>query len=52
MFTKIKNFLSYIFQESTYSSELERYIVAHAPKSVYDVEKLTQEFDKHQIKGL
>lgn len=45
-------FLKELFKPSTYQSELERYIVAHNPQSTYDVEKLTQEFDKKQIKGV
>ena len=45
-------FLKDLFKPVTYQSELERYIIAHHPQSTYDVERLTQEFDKKQSKGV
>lgn len=39
-------------QKTTYGSELERYIVARNPQSTYDVERLTQEFDKKNSEGM
>lgn len=41
-----------IVKQETYQSELEKYIVAHNPQSTYDVEKLTQEFDRRKTRGL
>ena len=38
--------------KNPYGSELERYIVSHNPQSIYDVEKLTQEFDKKNSEGM
>ena len=36
-------------QSSTYKSDLEQYIIANNPQSTYDVEKLTEEFDRRLV---
>ena len=40
----IKSFVEY----GSYRNKLERYIVSHNPQNIYDVEKLTEEFDRTQ----
>jgi len=36
---------------SDYGSKLEEYITSHNPKSTYDVEKLTKEYEEKQSRG-
>jgi hypothetical protein len=34
-----------------YSSMMERYIISGYPKSIYDVERLTREFEQKLLRG-
>lgn len=37
------------FSQHSYHSDLERYIISHNPKNQYDVERLTEEFDRRRF---
>ena len=41
----LKKWLSH----ETLSSELERYIASHNPQSTYDIERLTEEFERRRF---
>lgn len=41
-----------LFIKDTYGSKLEEYITSHNPTSTYDVEKLTNEFNEKQNRGI
>ena len=48
MFTKLyQHWLS----QFSYGSMMERYIISGYPKSIYDVERLTREFDLKLSRG-
>jgi hypothetical protein len=48
MFTRI---FQRRWHQFSYSSMLERYIISGYPKSIYDVERLTQEFEQKLSRG-
>jgi hypothetical protein len=39
------------FDQRSYGSMMERYIISGYPKSIYDVERLTREFDLKLSRG-
>ena len=51
MFTTIIAWLTRL-SESTYQSQLERYIASHAPSSVAEVEYLERQYSKQNRGGL
>lgn len=51
MFTALIAWLTRL-SESTYQSQLERYISSHAPTSVAEVEYLERQYSKHNRGGL
>lgn len=52
MFIYIRQLLSKVFAHTGYQSQLDRYVASKHPKDVYDVERLTREFDQKLQKGM
>ena len=55
MLHQIAAYFSRVFRSdrksNEYGSELERYIVARQPQSIYDIEQLTRQFDTQLSQG-
>lgn len=47
----LANFLKRWFKPTTYSSELERYIINHNPQNGGDIERLTRQYDYYISQG-
>ena len=50
MLNRLKEYINKMYHTATtsdsYGTDLERYIIAHNPVTVYDVEFLTKKYDK------
>jgi hypothetical protein len=46
-----KQFVQSWLAQQSYGSMMERYIISGYPKSIYDVERLTREFDLKLSRG-
>lgn len=49
--TMLLNFIKNWFKPTTYSSELESYIINHNPQNGGDIERLTRQYDNHISQG-